>query len=214
MNDENKLKSLISFAFASIFLSICVIFLTVDSFFNINAYKIGVFPRDLKGLPGIFLAQFIHANLEHFLSNAFSVFILIFSLKYFFFWNAYSIFFSSTILVNFLVWLIGRPSFHIGSSGIVFFLSSFFLFIGFFSKKRAAAALSLISLLIYGASFQELYPSFDSSVSWEAHLVGFGLGVLYAFIYRNDIDIEEIKYEWENDALNISPSDLKIKHDD
>jgi len=214
MNEDNKLRALVSFAFSILYLSLCLLFIICDFLFNLKLYKLGILPLTLEGVKGVFLSHFIHSNIEHFISNSISLGLLLFSLKYFYFFDAYYIFFSSTIFTNFLVWLFGRPAYHIGSSGIVFFLISFFLFSGFFSKNRTSSALSLIALFLYGGIFMELSPSYNSNISWESHLFGFLLGIVYSFFYRNKIISEEIKYDWENEEESFSADELKIRHDD
>ena len=53
------------------------------------------------------------------------------------------------IVSGILLWGIGRTSFHIGASVIIYALASFIFFSGLISKNKNLAALSLILIFIY-----------------------------------------------------------------
>ena len=42
----------------------------------------------------------------------------------------------------------------------------------------------------------------ESDVSWESHLMGAAVGLIYAFVFRKQIPPEK-KYEWEEEEENI-----------
>ena len=57
-----------------------------------------------------------------------------------------------------ITWIIGRNSFHIGASGLIYVLMSFILFKGIFSKNFNLMALSLVVVFIYGSLVWYIFP--------------------------------------------------------
>ena len=96
---------------------------------------------------------------------------------------------------GFWLWIIGRPSYHIGASGIIYSLASFLFFSGVFSKNRQLIAISLVIIFSYGYLIWGIFPT-NSNISWEGHLTGLLAGLLVAFFYKNS-GPEEKKYDWE-----------------
>ena len=68
-------------------LLITIVFWTVHLFkweFDLNMYLGGIYPRAIKGMPGILTSAFIHDNLKHLLANTPSFLILAWCLYYFY----------------------------------------------------------------------------------------------------------------------------------
>tara|TARA_B100000989_G_scaffold241003_1_gene187878 strand:- start:2755 stop:3108 length:354 start_codon:yes stop_codon:yes gene_type:complete len=93
------------------------------------------------------------------------------------------------------LWCVGRESFHIGASGLIYAMASFLFFSGILRKNTQLSAVALLVIFIYGGFFWGLFPM-NPKVSWEGHLTGFVAGVLVAFVFRKD-GPERKKYEWE-----------------
>jgi hypothetical protein len=130
------------------------------------------------------------------------------------------------ILSGLLTWLIGRPSYHIGASGLVYVLASFLFFKGILSKYYRLVALSLSVVFIYGSLIWGLFP-IKEGMSWEGHLSGFIVGFLFAIVFKTNY--RKPKYEWENKNYkeeedefmqqfdehgNFSPKDPEAKKSD
>ena len=115
------------------------------------------------------------------------------------------------LLTGLLTWIIGRPSLHIGASGVIYMLTSFLLFKGIFSKQYQLTALSFAVIFIYGSFIWYVFPT-DPKISWEGHLSGFLVGLFFALIF-NKIPLENKKYEWEQENYN-SEEDAFLKHFD
>lgn len=181
MKDESQLKITKSVFFIPILYVFTIWFIYwVEIYFNFNFNKYGVLPRDLTGLRGVFLTHFIHSDVHHVFNNSVPLFVLLLSLFYFYRNIAYKVLIFGGILSGFLTWGIGRESYHIGASGIVYLLFSFIFFSGIIRKHYRLVALSLIIIFLYGSMIWYVFPIKDG-MSWEGHLAGFLVGFLLAF---------------------------------
>jgi hypothetical protein len=103
-------------------------------------------------------------------------------------------------LLGFLTWLIGSPGYHIGASGIIYVLMSFMLFKGILSKNHHLTALSLIVVFLYGSMLWYVFPVKDN-MSWEGHLSGLIVGLVFSFVFRESIP-KAVRYDWEHDQYD------------
>jgi len=179
--------------------------------FQVNLNDYGVFPRTLKGLRGILFSPFLHGSVEHLYNNTLPLAILTASLFYFYKKIALKVLLYGIIVSGILTWLIGRPSFHIGASGIIYVLASFTFFKGIFSKYYRLVALSLIVVFIYGSLLWYIFPIKDE-ISWEGHLGGFMTGLVLALFMRAETPSAK-KFDWEHDNYN-EEADEFLKHFD
>jgi hypothetical protein len=115
------------------------------------------------------------------------------------------------LISGFLTWLIGRTSYHIGASGLIYVLASFIFFKGIFSSYYRLIALSLIVVFIYGSLLWYIFPV-KEGISWEGHLAGFLTGLLLASVIKASIPKPK-KFEWEKEDFN-EEDDLFLKHFD
>ncbi len=178
---------------------------------GINFNKFGILPRTIVGLRGILFSPFIHSSAEHLYNNTIPLAVLTTSLLYFYREIAFKVLFYGVLLSGFLTWGIGRESYHIGASGLIYVLASFIFFKGIFTKYYRLVALSLIVVFIYGSMLWYIFPIKDG-ISWEGHLGGFLTGILFALIYNVSLP-EQKKYEWERDDYNEEEDEF-LKHFD
>lgn len=151
--------------------------------FKLNFNSLGIYPKTVKGLRGILFSPFIHSDIKHLLNNSVPLFVMLWCLYYFYYKIANKVLILGTILTGLLTWLIGRPSFHIGASGVIYLLVSFIFFSGIFRKYYRLIALSLAVVFLYGGMVWYILPV-EERISWEGHLAGFLVGLLFAFIFR------------------------------
>ncbi len=163
--------------------------------FRINLDHYGIYPRTFFGLRGILLSPIIHGSLGHLYNNTLPLTFLTASLFYFYRDNAWQVLFWGIVLSGLITWLIGRPSYHIGASGVIYMMASFMFFKGIFTKYYRLVALSLIVVFIYGGLFWYIFPVEDT-ISWEGHLGGFIMGLVLAI--KAKIPSQE-KYDWEKE---------------
>ena len=93
--------------------------------FHFNFSMLGIYPRQLNGLTGIIFSSFVHGSFSHLVSNTVPLLILISLLFYFYNQIAFKSLALLWLLSGFLTWLIGRNSYHVGASGLIFALVFF-----------------------------------------------------------------------------------------
>lgn len=162
---------------------------------NFNTY--GVYPQTLSGLKGVLLSPFIHGSLEHLYNNTIPLAVLLAALFYFYHKIAWKVVVWGIVLSGLVTWGIGRPSYHIGASSLIYVLASFIFFKGVFLKHYRLIALSLVVVFIYGSLLWYIFPV-KEGVSWEGHLGGFLTGLLLASMIRAKVPAPK-KYDWERE---------------
>ena len=169
----------------------------VELCFKINLNDYGVYPQRVSGLKGIIFSPFIHGSLEHLYNNTIPLAILTASLFYFYRSIALRVILIGILISGLFTWSLGRPSYHIGASGVIYLLASFIFFKGIFTKHYRLVALSLIVVFIYGSMLWYIFPVEDG-ISWEGHLGGFFGGLLLAFTLKTEVPPVK-KYDWEKE---------------
>lgn len=165
------------------FLVVIWIIYCIEIFFGFNLNKLGVYPRSVNGLKGIFFMHFIHSDTNHLLSNSVPLFVLLTSLLLFYRKVAFQILFFGGLLTGLLTWCIARESYHIGASGFIYLLFSFQLFSGIIKRHYRLIALSFGIIFLYGSMIWYVLPV-KEGMSWEGHLSGLLIGLLLAYLYR------------------------------
>ncbi|MGJ8685028.1 MAG: rhomboid family intramembrane serine protease [Nonlabens sp.] len=176
---------------------------TIEVKYHFNFTHYGVRPEKLSGLKGILFSPFIHADLGHLWSNTLPSLVLMSGLSYFYRSISFKVLVLGIIGTGLMTWIIGRPSYHIGASGLIYMLASFLFFKGVFTKYYRMLALSFIVAFFYGSMVWYVLPIKDG-ISWEGHLSGGVVGLLLAVFTANKLP-EKKKYLWENP--NFDPED-------
>lgn len=213
MESQNRLQfSLGTFLFPLSFVFIMWLFFWVEVRFNYNLKFLGVYPLTVEGLLGVFFSPFVHSSLEHLFNNSIPLLVLMTGLFYFYRHIKWRVLLLGLVATGLLTWCIARPAYHIGASGIVYMLASFLFFKGIFSKNFQLIALSLVVVFLYGSLLWYLFP-IDEKISWEGHLSGFIVGVVFSLLFRKNI-VENKKYEWEKDNYDPSLDPFMQQFDD
>lgn len=179
--------------------------------FRVNLNDFGVYPRTLKGLRGILFSPFIHGSLSHLYNNTIPIAVLSAALVYFYRDVAFKVILVGILVAGLVTWLIGRPSYHIGASGLIYVLASFIFFKGAFTRHYRLMALSLIVVFIYGSMLWYIFPV-KEGISWEGHLAGFLTGLLFAIILKAEVP-KPRKYAWEHEDYNEEEDEF-LRHFD
>ena len=213
MQEEQALKfSFNTFIIPLLFVVLMWFVYFVEITFGYNFTKWGIYPRTLSGLRGVIFSPFIHSTIKHLFNNTLPILILSSALFYFYRNIGWKVLLFGWILSGFFTWIIGRYSFHIGASGLIYVLVSFILFKGLFTGNFRLIALSLVVVFIYGSMFWYVLPIAEERISWEGHLAGFISGIFLSFVFKNNV-LKPRKYIWETDKYNID-DDPFLKHFD
>ncbi|WP_232835040.1 rhomboid family intramembrane serine protease [Pleomorphovibrio marinus] len=129
------------------------------------------------------MAPLIHGSLVHLLANLLPLFFLGTCLYFFYDRIADMVWINCYLLTNVIVWIFGRPYFHIGSSGLVYGLAVFLICLGLFRASIKSILISIAVILTYGSIIYGIIPSASGRVSWESHLAGTCVGMFMAFFY-------------------------------
>lgn len=152
---------------------------------NDGFYWLGIYPRSVGGLVGVFLSPLLHSGAQHAFSNSVPLLLLGAALFYFYPQRALSVTAIGWLGSGLGVWLIGRPEYHIGASGLVYAIAAFIFTSGVRSGQKRLAAISLLVVFLYGGLVWGLLP-LDMSLSWEGHLSGALLGVAMSVSHRDE----------------------------
>jgi membrane associated rhomboid family serine protease len=204
---EEKRKVLNSLFFPLVFLLTIWVIKFFEISMEIDFVKSGVMPRTLGGLKGILFSPLIHGDWKHLFDNSIPIFILSFALFYFYRGISFTIFFFIYLIGGMILWVIGRESYHIGASGIIYGLASFLFLSGIIRRIPNLMAISLLVVFLYGSLIWGLLP-FDYEVSWEGHLSGAVVGIGLAVLYR-DQGPEREKPSWELEEEEENPEDFQ-----
>ena len=197
MNSSDKKKIISTLFIPFLFLLSMWLVKIIEVNFQINFVRYGVFPKTIGGLKGIFFSPFIHKDFTHLINNSFPILVLGGMLFATYRKIAVQIFIWLYFIAGFWLWIIGRPSFHIGASGLIYALASFLLVSGLIRKNPRLAATSMLVIFLYGSMIWGLLPT-KEPISWEGHLAGFIAGIIVAIFYKNE-GPKPKKYQWEID---------------
>jgi membrane associated rhomboid family serine protease len=195
-----------SLYFAAFFIILFWLVKITEDLFGFDFYRAGIFPRHVNGLPGIITSPFIHGSYSHLISNSVPFFILLFTLVYFYRKLSYRIFILIYIFSGICVWLMGRESWHIGASGIVYGLAAFHITSGIIRNDLRLLIISAIVVFLYGGMVWGIFP-LKPEISWESHLWGGISGVVFAYWYRKH-SIRRKKFDWEEEPETGEETEL------
>ena len=209
LSTNEKSEILHSIWFPLLFISILWVVKIIESLTGTDFGYLGLVPLDLKGARGILFFPFIHASWQHLINNTIPLFVLTWTLFYFYRTIAFKVFFLIFFIHGFWLWFMGRTAFHIGASGLIYGLGSFIFVSGIIRKNTHLLAISLLVAFLYGGMVWGILP-LEEFISWEGHLTGLVAGLILAFYYKNfgpsanlgrwkNIDEEEEENKTEED---------------
>jgi len=182
------------------FVGVIFVIHLLQAILNLDLRRLGVFPREVDGLPGILTGPLIHGSWEHLFSNSVSFIMLGAVLFWFYPRIALRSIIWLYLLSGFGIWISGQPnSYHIGASGIVYGMVSLVFWSGVFRRNVKSIVLALIILVMYAGFFEGIVPG-KEGISWEGHLSGAIAGILLAFVYRRDVEEDEVVPEVEEEV--------------
>lgn len=170
--------------------------------------SLGVYPLSKKGMFGIFTHPLIHSGFKYLLTNTLPLFFLSWCLFYFYRSIAPSIFLIIWIGCGAITFLIGKPAWHIGASGIIYGLAFFLFFSGLLRKYIPLIAISLLVTFLYGGLIWNMLPYFTpSGISWEGHLSGAIIDTICAFSFMGYGPQKPDPFANEEEEESVSATD-------
>jgi len=144
---------------------------------------LGIRPRKVIGLPGIWLNPIFHGDFNHLFFNSIPLFILanLMMLEGMTRFTEISMYIIS--ISGFIIWLVGRRGIHIGASTLIMGYFGYLLAAAYYKPSILGIMLAGVSLYYFAGLLLGLFPS-EERVSWEGHFAGFctGIGVAYYFL--------------------------------
>ena len=145
--------------------------------FDHQLLRLGILPRTIDGLPGLVFAPFLHGGFAHLIANTIPLLVLG-SLVLL---SGRATFLRATIIIALvgggLTWLLGRPAYHVGASGLIFGYLGFLVSKAWYERQVGSILVALIAAALYGGVLWGVLP-LTPGVSWEGHLFGFAAGLL------------------------------------
>lgn len=143
-------------------------------------FILGLYPRRLSGLPGIFFSPWLHKDFSHLFYNSIPL-ILLACGALVTGWNNF-LYVSGIIIVisGLLTWLMGRSAIHIGASGLIMGYWAYLLALSYWLSSSVSIIVGFIALYYFGGLVANLFPS-EERVSWEGHVFGFIAGLVAAY---------------------------------
>lgn len=179
--------------------------------FDLDLQKLGLYPLRLSGLAGLIFSPLLHGSLSHLINNSLPMLVLGWALIHFYRPIAFRSFWLIYFISGLWLWLAGRPSYHIGASGVVYGLAAFLFVSGWLRREKKVAALSLLVAFLYGGMWWGVLPV-DPQVSWEGHLWGGLAGIVLAIYFRKKGPQKPV-YQWERDEkLEEAQKRWEIEH--
>ncbi len=141
---------------------------------------LGIMPRKPFSLIlGPIASTYLHADIAHIAYNSLPLFVMTATLFTHGIANGLSIIIAISYLEGVLVWCFARPGNHIGASGLIMGLFSYFLYMGYYNPSAQTLITALILLYYFGTLLLSIFPE-DTLTSFEGHLAGLVSGLIIA----------------------------------
>ena len=170
----------------------------IDALFDLDLNRFGLRPGSFPGLIGIFTAPLLHGGIGHLFNNSIPLLVAVTAILYLYPTASLRVIPMVWLGSGILGWLIGRPSIHIGASGLLYGLLVFVFFSGVLRRDMRSVSVSLMIWFLYSTMIWGVFP-IRPNMSWELHLSGAIIGTLLAWVYRKRDLVPLKRYTWEYD---------------
>lgn len=201
---EEKEKLLRSMNIPALVLVLMWFLMFFQWYFSFSLYFLGINPLHFNGLQGIFTSVLIHGNWGHLLGNSAPFFLLGTALFYFYPKISTKVFFGMWITSGIYLWLFARDNWHIGASGLIYSLAFFHLTIALLKREMKIVSFSMLIIFLYGSMIWGFFPEFypEENISWEGHLMGAVVGVIFAFFFKSHAPQSKKYFEDEDEDMD------------
>jgi len=171
--------------------------------FELDLSRYGVYPGHQDSLAGVLTAPLIHGSLSHVFANSLPLLVMLTILFYIYPKSSPIVLITLYVGSGLIVWMIARPAWHFGASGLTHGLMFYLFTIGILRRDALSSVFAMTVFFLYGGMVWGILPR-DPGISYEYHLAGAGLGVLLAFILRNFDDKPPLKhYDWQDEDDDV-----------
>lgn len=160
--------------------------------------RFGIRPREFGGLPGILVAPLLHGSFSHLISNTLPLLVLGTGMLYLYPESAVRVIPAVYLGSGLAVWLLARPSIHIGASGLIYGFATYIFVSGIIRRDVRAIAAAMLVCFLYGSMIWGVLPV-EPGVSWETHLVAALIGLMMAALTRRSDTPPRKRYDWEDE---------------
>ena len=215
--DHERTRMIRSMIIPSLIILILWIIKLFEVIFNISLAEYGLYPLQIKGLPGIITSPLLHSDFSHLIANSIPLWLLCGLLFYFYRELAIKVLLLIYFITGIWVWFFARgDGVHIGASGVVYGLAAFLFLSGILRRESKLMAITLLITFLYGGMVWGVFPQFfpTQRISWESHLMGLLAGSVLALYYRKS-GPQRKKYEWEyeDEDVDVDEEDNQDHHD-
>lgn len=169
------------------FQALAIILIVIWSVFFISRFidkrllLLGIVPRTIHGLPGIFFAPFLHANFNHIFFNSIPLLVL----SNFILINGVEYYIVVTVLITLIsglaTWCFAKRGLHVGASGLITGYWGFLVSNIYQHGTLTTLILGIISLYYFAGIFLGVFPG-KKGVSWEGHFFGLLAGLFTSYL--------------------------------
>lgn len=146
---------------------------------------LGIHPRSLGGLFGIFFAPFLHGSFAHISANTVPLVVLGALVMQRRKRDLLTVSVLSALVGGLGTWLIApSASVHVGASILIFGYLGYLLLRGVFERRVWPIVGSVVAFFLYGGALWGVLPG-QVGISWQGHLFGLIGGILAARLLRN-----------------------------
>lgn len=188
----------LAFRLALMLVGLLWVIFMADTMFHLHLNRFGLRPGSISGLAGIFTAPLLHGSLGHLFNNSIPLLVAVTAMLYLYPTASLRVFPMVWLGSGLMGWLIGRPSVHIGASGLLYGLLMFVFISGVLRRDMRSVSVSLLIWFLYSTMIWGIFP-IRPNMSWELHLSGAIIGTLLAWVYRKRDLVPLKKYTWEDD---------------
>lgn len=177
MNIGNGLRIILGLA------ALMIVAQVVNSLTANSLLQHGLIPRTLTGLQGILFSPFLHGSVRHLLSNLVPFIVLSWLVATEGVQRYVRVALLVALVGGLLVWIVGRPTIHVGASGLIFGLWAYLLARAWYQRSLISLALAGVTLLGYSGLVWGFVPV--PGVSIESHLCGALAGIVVAWLMHS-----------------------------
>jgi len=198
LSRRSRANFVLALKVAVAFLAVLWVIFIVDAVLGLQLGRFGLRPGSVPGLIGLVTAPLLHGSMGHLASNSLPLLISLTAMLFLYPNSSTRVLPIIWVGSAIIAWIIGRPSFHFGASGLIYGMLAYVFLGGVLRRDMRSVAVSLLVWFMYGTMVWGVLP-IRPHMSWELHLGGAIMGVITAIIFRNWDRPPVVRYDWEDD---------------